>query len=104
MVKPTKRARIIEARDLLGLETQASLDEIKKAYRVKAKLHHPDTAATDLDKKIDMQRLTEAYQVLLDYCTSYRFPLDPDENTPIDDEEWWMDRFGNDPLWGKKKD
>ena len=104
MAKPTKRARIIEAQDLLGLDTHASLDEIKKAYRAKAKLHHPDTAATDLDKKIDMHRLTEAYRVLLDYCTTYRFPLDPDENTPVDDEEWWMDRFGNDPLWGKKKD
>jgi preprotein translocase subunit Sec63 len=104
MAKPTKRARIIEARDLLGLDTHASLDEIKKAYRTKAKLHHPDTAPTALDQEITMHRLTEAYQILLDYCTTYRFPLDPDENTPVDDEDWWMDRFGNDPLWGKKKD
>jgi hypothetical protein len=27
----------------------------------------------------------------------------PDEDTPLDDSEWWMNRFGNDPVWGKNK-
>ena len=69
MAKPTKRAAIIEARELLDLGTSTTLEEIKKAYRAKAKRHHPDTAATDREIKIDMHRLTEAYQILLAYCT-----------------------------------
>jgi hypothetical protein len=50
-----------------------------------------------------MHRLTEAYETILDYCKNFRFPMIPDEDTPMDDNEWWMNRFVNDPLWGKNK-
>ena len=52
---------------------------------------------------IAMHELTEAYQCLLAYCKEYRFPLMPGEDQPLDGEDWWMDRFGDDPLWSPKR-
>lgn len=99
-----KREQLRAARELLGLDSCASLEEIKLAYRCKAKAHHPDLNETRAgeEERIEMHRLTEAYRVLTDYCFSYRIPLEP-ADPPLDDEEWWLQRFGNDPLWGKGK-
>ncbi|HSH12274.1 MAG TPA: J domain-containing protein [Desulfurivibrionaceae bacterium] len=99
-----KGERLRAARELLGLDSYASLEEIKLAYRRKAKAHHPDLseARAEAEERIEMHRLTEAYRVLTDYCFNYRIPLEPTEE-PLDDEEWWLRRFGNDPLWGKGK-
>jgi len=104
MSRKTKRQRIISARDLLGLADSTTIAEVKKAYRDKAKEHHPDTATPELPEKISMHKLTNAYEILLDYCQSYRIPLEPSDDDLTDDEDWWMDRFGNDPLWGKKRE
>ncbi len=102
--KPDKWERIAAARDLLGLEPRASLEEIRLAYRRKAKEHHPDTAAAN-EANLAMHRLTDAYRTLTDYCQSFPIPLEPDPDEALeDDEDWWMKRFGPDPLWGKKKD
>jgi hypothetical protein len=102
--KLDKRGQLRAARQLLDLENCASLEEIKLAYRRKAKAHHPDLNEPQAgeEERIEMHRLTEAYRVLTDYCFSYRIPLEPEEG-PLDDEDWWMQRFGNDPLWGKGK-
>jgi len=92
------------ARELLELDLSASLEEIKQAYHRLAKAHHPDSTgpqpAQDTER-IAMHRLTEAYQTLTEYCFHYRIPLEPTQDNPLDDEDWWMQRFGNDPLWGK---
>lgn len=102
--KSDKRARLRAARELLELDSHASLEEIKLAYRRQARAHHPDLAGERgaAGEVIEMHRLTEAYRTLTDYCFSYRIPLEPEE-APLDDEEWWLNRFGNDPLWGKGK-
>lgn len=94
--------KITTARKLLDLGERASLAEIKKAYRRAAKKCHPDMAAhQNPQASAAMRQLTDAYQTLLAYCADYRFPLRPEKNTEIDPEDWWMDRFGDDPLWGK---
>ncbi|MEN8141977.1 MAG: J domain-containing protein [Thermodesulfobacteriota bacterium] len=103
MAKKTRKEKITAARDLLCLGESATLEEIKKAYREQAKKHHPDTAQTKSGNDVEMHALTDAYQTLLDYCAGYRFPLALDELETEDDEDWWMNRFGNDPLWGKGK-
>jgi len=96
-------AAIQAAAELLGLGEKASLAEIKKAYRRLSKKHHPDVHRGPKEKtgKAAMQKLTESYQVLLQYCAEYRFPLIPGENEPLDGEDWWFERFGQDHLWGK---
>jgi hypothetical protein len=50
--------------DLLGISNGASLTEIKKAYRRKARLHHPDTDKSP-DATAKMQRINEAYTQIL---------------------------------------
>ncbi len=98
--------KIIAAKELLGLGDRASLADIKRAYRRLAKKHHPDATKNHVDQQetADFLRLTEAYQTLLDYCAQYRFPLTRDEGgNGVESEDWWMDRFGHDPLWGKAK-
>ncbi len=60
---------MIGARNLLGLELKPVPIISKKPPASKAKPHHPDPAATDPDKKIDIYRLTSAGQVRTHYCT-----------------------------------
>ena len=48
--------------DLLGIKQGASASEIKKAFREKAKLHHPDVAGSGNPEA--MRKLLDAYQVL----------------------------------------
>ncbi len=91
--------RLVAARDLLGLAESASLVEIRRRYRRLAKEHHPDLAGDE--SAAAMQALTEAYQLLLDYCENYPVPLTREEIEPQNDQDWWMDRFGHDPLWSK---
>jgi len=91
------------AAGLLGLGEQASLAEIKKAYRVLSRKHHPDVqeSAKQQVAEIAMYELNEAYQTLLRYCAAYRFPLLPKKDEELEDEDWWFERFGQDHLWGK---
>ncbi len=100
--------RIVSARNLLGLGEAATLAEIKAAYRRSAKRHHPDLAGDGEAAKAAgevMRRLTEAYRLLMDYGAKFRIPLEPGEDQPLEGEDWWMERFGDDPLWspGRKK-
>lgn len=97
--------RVLAAKELLGLGDRATLREIKAAYRRKSKQFHPDTDRSGADERAcnaAMHEINEAYEILLAFCDSYSFSLTPDsEDQPFDAEEWWMDRFGQDPLWGK---
>lgn len=100
---------IEQAREVLGLGERATLTEIKRGYRRLCKLHHPDAAengaAGDSEQ---MYRITAAYELLMRYCSEYRFPLkreqaDGQELDIYDPEDWWQARFGQDPLWSGRK-
>lgn len=95
---------IEKARKLLGLGDRATLGEMKRAYYRLSKQHHPDTAGEENGINDDMMyRLTEAYNLLMRYCDEYRFPLMQPEGDIYDAEDWWMERFGQDPLWSRRK-
>ena len=67
---------------VLGIPYTATSDEIKKAYRLKAKLFHPDINK-NANAKINFQILNEAYQILIDT-----------EKRKIYDYKW-QTRYGN---------
>jgi molecular chaperone DnaJ len=64
--------------DLLGVSRDASSDEIKRAYRRKAREHHPD-AGGDEER---FKQLTHAYQVLSDPDKRLRYDRFGDDDTP----------------------
>jgi molecular chaperone DnaJ len=52
--------------EVLGLDRAASLEEVKKAYRVLALKHHPDKNPGDKSSEERFKEATEAYEVLRD--------------------------------------
>lgn len=52
--------------EILEITKNASVDEIKKAYRKMAKLYHPDRNPDDPDAEHKFKLCNEAYQVLSD--------------------------------------
>jgi molecular chaperone DnaJ len=52
--------------EVLGVSRSASADEIKKAYRQKAKALHPDRNANDPQAEAKFKELNEAYEALKD--------------------------------------
>ena len=50
--------------EVLGVERDATLDEIKKGYRILALKYHPDRNPGDPDAVDHFKEATEAYEVL----------------------------------------
>ena len=103
MKRSEKWAKISKAKEILRLGETATIRRIKQAYRELAKVHHPDSTTLDEGvETVEMQELNDAYRTLLEHCENHPIPLEKEEGQ-LDDEDWWMDRFGNDPLWGRDK-
>lgn len=100
---------IERARKALRLPERASMDEIKRSYRRLCKLHHPDAAADGQEGGSEqMYQITAAYELLMRYCNTCRFPLTREEAEEAgldtyDPEDWWRVRFGQDLMWSSRK-
>lgn len=59
--------------EVLGVDKNASEDEIKKAYRKKAKQYHPDLNPGDKEAENKFKEVNEAYEVLSDSQKKARY-------------------------------
>ena len=59
--------------EVLGVDKNASPDEIKKAYRKKAKQYHPDLNPGDKEAEAKFKEANEAYEVLSDEQKKARY-------------------------------
>ncbi len=93
---------IIAAKQLLNLPERASMEEIKASYRRLIHRWHPDKCRDDESRCHEMSsRIIEAYKTIMVYCNQYKYSFADEEiRQYMSDEEWWMDRFGSDPIWG----
>ena len=62
----TTRTRLPDYYATLGVPADATMAQIKKAYRKLARQHHPDTNPGDTDAADRFKAITEAYEVLTD--------------------------------------
>jgi len=100
-----KYQKINEARKLLELPERASMKEIKSNYRKLLNKWHPDKSRKNSTERNEMTRkIIAAYNIIIAYCKQYKFSFTKEEvKNYLSAEEWWLERFGNDPLWGNGK-
>jgi len=100
-----KYQKINEARKLLELPERASMKEIKSNYRKLLNKWHPDKCSKNSAECNEMTRkIIAAYNIIITYCNQYKFSFTKKEvKNYLSVEEWWFERFGNDPLWGNDK-
>lgn len=67
--------QIEQARLVLCLPDEATLDEIRKAYRRLASRHHPDKCPPERKKEGEerFKKINQANDILMGYCAGYRF-------------------------------
>jgi len=96
---------IDEARKVLDLPERATMGEIKSSYRRLLRKWHPDRCMEQDDRCAEMtKRIVAAYETVMAYCRHYRYSFTVEEFSRIaSDDDWWMRRFGTDPLWGDLK-
>ncbi len=74
---------------VLGLNRNASLDEIRKSFRINALKYHPDKNK-NVDSKDKFMKIVEAYEVLSDAIgkKNYDESITINKNTPKYDFTW----------------
>jgi DnaJ-class molecular chaperone len=88
---------IDQARKFLKLPERVTRIEILEAYRHRCRDLHPD-GNPGIDTSEEMVRLNAAYSILMEYSDRYEIKLNQNEDG-MTEGEWWMHRFGQDPIW-----
>ncbi|KAF8969256.1 hypothetical protein BDZ97DRAFT_1915598 [Flammula alnicola] len=100
-----------ELYELLGVSFNASEDEIKKAYKRKAKEHHPDKNINDPEAGQKFQEMAAAYEILSDankrsaYDTHGLDGMGSSRGDPMDPANFFAQFFaggggGGNPMFG----
>ena len=84
----------------MGIAEQATLSESKAKYRKLIKKWHPDINRENKDQCDEMTKIiVNSYAIILGYCKQYKISFSQEEvKKYLSEEEWWSDRFGNDPI------
>ena len=96
--------QIDEARRLLGLNEEATLEQIKEAYRKLALKYHPDRCKDEKRERCEeeFKKINHAKDILLAYCAGYRYSFrerDVKRNTMDRETYEHLKRF-YDGWWG----
>ena len=96
--------KINEARKILKLEENVTLEEIKNAYRELALKYQPDRCKGKNKKKYEemFKKITNAKNTIMDYCINYKFSFaekEIEKNTKEKELKEHLDRFYN-GWWG----
>ena len=67
--------QIDEARKLLGLSEEVTLEEIKEAYRELSLKYHPDRCKEKDKKHCEevFKKINQARDIILNYCANYKY-------------------------------
>jgi len=99
-----KFKQINEARKILGLDEEASMEEIKRAFRDLALKYHPDKCGDKDKKRCEemFKKISHAKDILVSYCAKYRYSFKEKEvkkNILSKEEYEHLKRF-YDGWWG----
>jgi hypothetical protein len=48
------------------------------------------------------QRIVSAYRTVCAYCDAYEYSFEDQElRRHLSNKKWWLEKFGEDPLWSK---
>ncbi|HIC91891.1 MAG TPA: J domain-containing protein [Syntrophaceae bacterium] len=102
MIK-SKFERIDNARKILGLPKKATMEQIKRNYKELLLKWHPDKCKEKEDRCKEMTiKIIGAYRTIIEYCNNYEYSFTKEDvNKSLSPDDWWFERFGDDPLWGK---
>jgi DnaJ-class molecular chaperone len=100
-----KYQQITEARRVLELSEQATMEQIKSNYRHLIRKWHPDRCNENSKKCKEMTtKIIAAYRIINDYCKNYKFSFSEQEvRNYLSAEEWWFERFGMNSLYSDEQ-
>ena len=101
-----KYEQIRHAVRVLDLPETATLSEVKEQFRRLIIKWHPDKCrAVKEECERKAAEINEAYRTILEYISDFRFPFTEEAlKEHFDDGNWWLNRFGDDPVWGRRED
>ena len=92
---------IDDARKILELGEDATLEEVKKTYRSLSKKWHPDKCKKDKELCHEMmKKINKAYKLINKYIQGYKYSFKEEKVHEGDIEQKWKKQFGSDHLWG----
>lgn len=81
--------------NVLGIDKNANEEDIKKAYRKKSMITHPDRNRDDPDANSKFQKVSEAYDILSDKQKRRMYDMGIDTNSGVINEEELFNLFTN---------